>query len=227
MKKHFTSFSITKILSSWWTLVAGTLIFIGIVAIFAVPKMIAHYSVRYYTQQVEKGRQAFAKDDMKTAETAFNRALAYKSPDPTIYRDLAFIYKRQQKDKESAEALQQYLTDDENSAVSWNSLGNNYRELKQYDKAEAAYLKALELNSNYMMAVTNLSHLYQLSGSKDKSIALLKSYFDGTRQRAEIGLLLAVAYKAEGNKEEARKVLEQILSVDPENSKAKTLLNGL
>lgn len=208
------------------TLITSGIIVLALVLVvtFVIPPVVARYSPRYYSRHLLSAQTALSANDLTKAEKEYNIALKYKKHDAVIYRDLAFIYQQQKKDDAAATANEKYLATDEVDATTWNSLGNTYRELKQYDKAEQAYRKALSLNPSLTLAVINLSHVFELSNKTDKAIVLLNERYDGSRQKSEIGLRLGLLYKQAGKTSEAKATIQKVVDADPENKKAQDIL---
>src|SRR3990172_12033544 len=71
---------------------------------------------------------------------------------------IAKIYK-QGGPKAAIEKLNEYLKSKPNDDLAWTILGNAYEDLDQNEKAEAAYKKALEINSNGFQAITSMGIL--------------------------------------------------------------------
>ncbi|MGH7381183.1 MAG: tetratricopeptide repeat protein [Candidatus Methylomirabilales bacterium] len=80
------------------------------------------------------------------------------------------IYK-QGNPKAAIEKLNEYLKSKPDDDGAWTILGNAYQDLDQNEKAEAAYKKALEINSNGFQAVTSMGILRRKQGKYDEALA--------------------------------------------------------
>ncbi|HET7853858.1 MAG TPA: tetratricopeptide repeat protein [Candidatus Methylomirabilis sp.] len=80
------------------------------------------------------------------------------------------IYK-QGDPKSAIEKLNEYLKSKPNDDMAWTILGNAYLDLDQQENAEAAYKKALEINSNGFQAITSMGILRRKQGKYDEALA--------------------------------------------------------
>ncbi len=80
------------------------------------------------------------------------------------------IYK-QGDPKSAIEKLDGYLKSKPNDDLAWTILGNAYQDLDQQEKAEAAYKRALEINSNGFQAITSMGILRRKQGKYDEALA--------------------------------------------------------
>jgi Tfp pilus assembly protein PilF len=83
---------------------------------------------------------------------------------------ISTIY-RQGDPKTAIEKLNEYLKSKPNDDVAWTILGNAYLDLNQNEKAETAYKKALEINSNGFQAITSMGILRRKQGKYDEALA--------------------------------------------------------
>lgn len=167
-------------------------------------------------------REALARNDLALAEKEYLIVLKTRD-NKSVWLELGYTYQQDKKKTEAVEAYQKSLGGSKNDASAYNMIGNMERDLGQYDKAEEAYKKALELNNNLMPVVVNLGHLYGLEQKNDQALSLYLKYYDGTKARSTIGLQLTSLYAIMGKKSEARGVINQVLAADPENKQALAL----
>lgn len=115
-----------------------------------------------------------------------------------------------------------------NNFLSFGNLGNLYVELGDYDRAEAAYKKALanDLQKGYLYR--NLIDLYNqhMSAKKAEIEKILKEglAIPENSNSVELMIFLAAYYQDAGKKLEAIATMKQILSIDAKNTYA---LEGL
>ncbi|HET8693706.1 MAG TPA: tetratricopeptide repeat protein, partial [Aquabacterium sp.] len=83
----------------------------------------------------------------------------------------------------STQALLQTAARSATPAVSYNQLGVHYRQLGQFDKARAAYERALAADPQYAPAVLNLGILSDLYlGDAERALSMYQRYLDLTPQ---------------------------------------------
>jgi Flp pilus assembly protein TadD len=202
----------------WGVLVLVAVLILGIIAL-----------VRYQAVEREKNldhlalaREASAKNDLAAAEREYLVVLK-TNDDKGVWLELGYVYQQEKKATEAIDAYQRSCHGSKNDASVYNMIGNMYRDLGKYDQAEEAYKKALELNSNLVPVVVNLGHLYTLEQKNDQALSLYLQYYDGTKVRGSVGLQLASLYLVLDKKNEAKRVVEQILAADPKNGQAQAL----
>jgi len=113
------------------------------------------------------------------------------------------------------------------------NLGSVYVAIDSLEKAEAAYLKASDLNPNLLINQYRLAHLYRLRGKYDKAIVvfeeILRLHPDESPARYNLGLnysLLGESNIARSHFIGYRKITEQWL-VDFPNNPTTYIANGL
>lgn len=172
-------------------------------------------------------RAASGNSNFTEAEKEYKILLNNSENDDVVWREYGYVLQQEKKKDEAAVAYERALAIKKDDATTENFLGNLYRDLIQYDKAETAYRTAIELSPNLLPAIVNLGHLYILEGKPDQAISLLSAAYDGTRQRSEIGLQLASVYKNNGKTAEAKATVVKVLKADPENVQALALEKAL
>ncbi len=80
------------------------------------------------------------------------------------------IYQRGET-KAAIEKLNEYLKSKPKDSLAWTILGHAYLDLDQNEKAEAAYKKALEINSKGFQAITGMGILRRKQGKHDEALA--------------------------------------------------------
>jgi len=66
--------------------------------------------------------------------------------------------------------------------IVYNDLGVTYEQLDLLDKAEESYLKAIQLDENYLAPYTNLAYLYESQGDIAKAIIYLRERFQRAKE---------------------------------------------
>jgi TolB-like protein/Flp pilus assembly protein TadD len=120
---------------------------------------------------------------------------------------------------------------DSSYAPSWVELGfrlqliGNYAlsERKLISKAENAYLKALSLNQESMGAHQNLVSLYTESARTDEAVALAKRMLTINPNNPSVHFSLSYIYRYAGLLADSKKEGEIALSLDPDNSRFRSI----
>lgn len=106
------------------------------------------------------------------------------------------------------------------TAQLYYDLGNAYTQLGEQDKATAAYLNALKLDSSLLKASYNLSRVYIESGQFAKAIKLLEALLSEDPQNLTVLDTLGYAYYKEGKRNEALTYYDKVLKLSPSNKNA-------
>ena len=99
----------------------------------------------------ELGNLYYLSGSYNQAVHAYNRAIQLESDFGKPFSNLALIYTKQAKYEDAIHLYKKsldLLTNDAEKAITWNRLGNVYRQLKNYREAVVAYQSADELRSN-------------------------------------------------------------------------------
>lgn len=116
----------------------------------------------------------------------------------------------------------------DNDTLTYNNLGNVYRDLGQTDKAITAYQKSLDLNPKSVNTYANLANIQLYTKNKPAdAIATYKKALTQLPGNAQIEILLAIAYEQAGDKTQAKKTYETILARDSTNTAAQANLDRL
>jgi len=95
------------------------------------------------------------------------------------------------------------------------------------NEARELYERALKIDPLANDAATNLGTLEARAGNLRRAVGLWQEAFARVPHRSEIGMDLAMAFCAAGQKEEARKYVRRVLQFNPDFTNAKRLLGRL
>lgn len=109
-----------------------------------------------YKAALEQMRQGQLKDAETTLEQIVKEAPDLSGPKT----NLGIIYAKTNRRDDAVSAFNKAVAANPANAVAHNWLGTLYRESKDYNRAEAAYLKALTADDDYPPALLNLAILY-------------------------------------------------------------------
>ena len=96
-------------------------------------------------------------------------------------------------------------------------MGNAYKESHEFDKAIAAYKKALFLWPESSEVFNNMGNVFGACGKIDKAIATYKKALSFNPQNAHVYINLGQALQEKGKIKEAVESYKTALSIEPEN----------
>lgn len=94
-------------------------------------------------------------------------------------------------------------------------------------EARDLYEAVLKLDPLDNDAATNLGILEAQSGNVSRAVELWQASFARVPNRSAVGMNLALAFCAAGQKDESQKYLRRVLEFNPDNSRAKAFLRNL
>ncbi len=104
------------------------------------------------------------KNQLDLAEKHYKLAIEYEPHQDEPYLNLAQLYRRQGKEDEALEQFRAAVNANtwRPNAIALVNLGSHHFEKKEFPKALAFYLKALQVNPDYAIAHRNLASIYAL-----------------------------------------------------------------
>ena len=84
------------------------------------------------------------------------------------------------------------------------NLGSSYVGMDEFEKAEIAYLKAMDLNPNFFLNQYRLAHLYKIRGMYDNAIEVLEEILRINPEETSAHYDLGINYNLMGESENAR-----------------------
>lgn len=113
---------------------------------------------------------------------------------------------------------------DPNCAKAYAGLGMIAQQKNDYQKAFELYLKCLQLDTDNLTALLGLFQTSCQMGSFTKIIHYLQLYLDIHPGDTSVMFSLAALYMKDGRLEQSKKILLDILTLDPNNKDAVNLL---
>ena len=170
-----------------------------------------------YAIQAESYFQSGKQDE---AVAAMEEAIARFPEDKTVYTSASSVFLRIGLNEKASEMLNIALEKWGDDASFQLFIGIAYENDKQYEKAEAAYQKALEINPDYMDAIFDLGAFYVNQGIRlnDEANALpldATAEYDRLKAEANESLNKALPY------------LQQVLEKQPDNLKVMMTLRDV
>jgi len=166
------------------------------------------------TNEVEKAIDAFTKD-------------IQTSPDhPDLYinvlREITQSLKKDPNNPLYLQARDKFLEDFKNlagvssdSEVFYVKLGDVYQELKDFQRAKAAYEMALDINPQYVNALNNLGNSYVQLGEVKEGIFVFEKVLQIDPRDVHASLNLAAAYSQLGDYPQAMDFYNKAIAVNP------------
>jgi tetratricopeptide (TPR) repeat protein len=94
-------------------------------------------------------------------------------------------------------------------------LGSAHYELGQYEKALAAYVRALELAPGYVGAMVNTGHTLRMLGRYEQAIRMGKEVLAREKDDPDALFLLGTSHYARGDNAAAARYLERFIDTRP------------
>lgn len=163
---------------------------------------------------IKKQQLADAEAELKTAlkiDPGLSKAWYYLANISYAHKDLKSVIERSKK----AIAL------DEKYKDAYYTLGYALTDSKMHQQAKAAYYKAIQCDSSFVIAYSSLSHLYLQVGEIDSAIQLLKTSLRITPNSIDnlhIYRNLGKAYNYKGQYKLALENFEKALKIKPEDA---------
>jgi len=164
---------------------------------------------------------------VSVAITNFQEALKL-SPDHLIaLNNLGSAFRQSKRWEEAKQTYEKGLALKPTDAEANYGMGMIYAQKEDNARAEESLKKALQLRPTYPEALNNLGILYLRTNRRDQAVANFKWSIAVAPEFDQSYLNLARVYAVEGNPEEARKVLEDLLTRHPNNPAAQQMLSQL
>lgn len=158
--------------------------------------------------------------DWKTEDNLWIATGKTSPSSPNTHNNLGDVYGRWGDKQKALEEFQTAILLKPNYADAYHNLANTYREVGDINKALENYQKALEFNPNLWQSYQNIAAIYFQTQQYDKSVEYIQKAIS---INPNINLVnnLGIVYLSKGDKEKAKQIFTQVLSVDPQNQLAK------
>ena len=135
----------------------------------------------------------------------------------SVKTDSALEFYKQGKYKEAIDVFSTILEHDEGNAEVYNNMGLCYAKLNDFEQAERAYKKSIELNRAIPQAYINLSDLYYKHHDLGSAIGTLELGTYEMEDNLVLAHMLARVYLEDSRYDMAIVELEKVLDKEPEN----------
>lgn len=128
---------------------------------------------------------------------------------------------------EAEQNLRKAVNESPDDAVLLAALAFVEQEHGHEKEARELYEHALKIDPLDNDAATNLGTLEAQAGNLQRAVTLWQQAFERVPYRSAIGMNLAIAFCATGQKEEARQYVQRVLEFDPDLERAKRLAENM
>ncbi len=172
------------------------------------------------------GATYFKSGKMQDAVLELNQNLAKDPNHLASLQMLMDLYEQTNQPLMRLEVMEKIATMNEDEEL-WLAIANLYVEQGNNAKAEAALLKAIELDPDYAVAKSRMALLLYDQGRYSDSIPYLEYAFDRFPENDLVSRRLAVAYQKSNRMDEAIAKYELLIKNNPQNQQAYLSVVGL
>lgn len=155
-----------------------------------------------------------AQRDIPNARKSFEKSLQVSSDYLPAVESLINLDIADQQYAVALDRAQRQIEKDSTRALAWAIRGKVYFAQKDFERAEADLLKAIELEPKLEAAHLVLAQLYAISNREDRAIERLNSYIAETKSIAAL-MQLGMVYEQVKNYPAARDTYERLLGLNP------------
>ena len=183
---------------------------------------VAKDSPAYYTAQLKKANNLVLSGDYNAAELLL-KSLALDSDSYQLYLDLGDVLRIKNRPEESIKYYRQAIKKigkaDSRHWILYYALGISYEQNKQWDEAEKAFKKALELSQNHYLVLNYLGYSWFKQGRNiDQAFAMLVEAYNQAPNDGNINDSLGWALYNLGYYRMSIDYLEKAAELDPSNA---------
>jgi len=166
--------------------------------------------------------------DKRAALADLDTALLLSPGDPQILGTRGFFHIRENNYREAITDLSNALLKDQKTAWMWDNRGHAYYKLEMYDKAIRDFTSTLQVDSGYKRAYRRRGNAYKKLHKYDLALQDYSAGIDIAPDNISLLLRRAKLYSKElSDTAAALKDVEHVLSIEPNNKKAKKLQNKI
>jgi len=176
---------------------------------------------------VKKADVLLRKGDDKEAEKFFIKALSLDPSCIDAYKRLAYMYLRQQQFGKAENIYRKIIVSIIDDPALYSNLGLALYSQQKLEDAKQFYKKAVELDNTRAGRFFSLGQIYYELDNFEDALDSFKRAIDMDPANLDYLLTLAHFYIDRGVINEAKQILEDILSTFPDHAEAKDLLDSL
>jgi len=183
-----------------------------------------HNCTQHYEVLQELGDCYASVGNYAQAQQCYEKAASLEPDEPGPYVGLGVVALQQELLNDAEIAFRVACRLDPDSAKAYAGLAMVAQQKKEYPQAFELYMKSLELDSDNITALLGLFQTSCQMGSFAKVIHYLQVYLNMHPGDTSVMFSLAALYMKESQLEQSRKILLDILALDPANQEAANLL---
>lgn len=146
---------------------------------------------------------------------------------PNTHNNLGDVYGRNGDKEKAAQEFKKAIEIKPDYADAYHNLANTYQEMGKTSEAMENYQKAAYYNPNLWQSYQNIAAIYFGQGKYQESISYIQKALQINSKNLNLVTSLGIVYLKMGDKDNAGKVFNYILSLDPNNQIAKQGLEEL
>jgi tetratricopeptide (TPR) repeat protein len=162
------------------------------------------------------GRLYTIQENMKMAIYELEEGYRTNPNSSSILTALVRLYLKEGRYDEAVDACRSLLKQNPNNPFAYNLLGEVYRSRKDTTKARSAYLKAIDIDPEWLPPHRNMLQLELSKGKKTQIIKNLSAEIRNAPKKATGYILLAQIHEISGDIQKAIEIYEQALKENPD-----------
>jgi len=170
---------------------------------------------------------ASSRGDHERALKIYKTILDIESDLPIVHEAMGEMHRRMGKIDKAIEEFEKALDMNPSNFVAHGSLGSIAAAKKDFDTAQAHYRKALELNPEFHDATISLAMIQAEKGNKLEAEQAMLEVLSKDGKNTSALLNLGILYAQLGRIGKARYMLNTLLTLEPDNVRAKTALDQI
>ena len=181
-------------------------------------------STQHYEVLQELGDCYTSVGNYAEAQKCYEKAASLGPDEPGPYVGLGVVALQEDILDDAEIAFRVACRLDANCAKAYAGLAMVAQQRADYKQAFEMYLKCLELDTDNLIALLGLFQTSCQMGSFAKVIHYLEQYLNMHPGDASVMFSLAALYMKDGRLEQSKKILSDMLTLDPDNKNAANLL---
>jgi len=163
--------------------------------------------------------------DPAGAEREFKRSIELNPNYPTAHQWYGYLLATMGRSAEAISEMKVAQNLDPLSLIINDNLGYVYAMDGQYEKALEQFKKTLEINPNFGQSIWNLGYVYMYQGKYPEALRQFEKLLEVSGDRRNISNLITY-YAMTDNKEEARKLLDELIELSHHQHVAPSVFVG-
>jgi len=165
----------------------------------------------------ERGQSAHARGDLQKALEFYEQALKVRPEFPEAEFQKGVVLVSLSRLPEAEAALKRAIALKKNWSLPYSALGALFVKQSRDAEAESMFRQALTLDAQDAIALRLLADLKLRSGAAKEALELARKATSAKDAPSSSWVVLAMAERANGSRDVARKILDQILDNEPDN----------